>query len=60
MTGIDFYKAFHQLIRNPALAVTIPNYFIQDSWSESEDSLGLLWQCNVFGHFCLVGITYYL
>jgi len=53
MIGIDFYKAFHQFIRNPALAVTIPNYFVQDGWSESEDNLGFLWQCNVFGHFCL-------
>lgn len=35
-------------------AVTTPKYFLQRVGDVSQDGLGLVWQCNVFGHYVLV------
>jgi 3-keto steroid reductase len=37
--------------------VTIPEYNIQRRAMMSDDGLGWVWQCNVFGHYILVRLS---
>ena len=39
-------------------AVTSPNYFIHSTQGKTTvDGLGWVWQCNFFGHYCLVSFS---
>jgi 3-keto steroid reductase len=35
-------------------AVTAPIYYMQEVGQLSQDGLGWVWHCNVFGHYVLV------
>jgi 3-keto steroid reductase len=37
--------------------VTLPSYNIQRKAMMSDDGLGWVWQCNVFGHYILVRLS---
>ena len=37
-------------------AVTAPIYYRQEVGQLSQDALGWVWQCNVFGHYVLVRV----
>ncbi|KAL4075663.1 NAD(P)-binding protein [Scleroderma citrinum] len=52
-TRIDWPVCFSQLTANFIDAVTYPKFFLQSSGRISDDGLGWLWQCNVFGHYVL-------
>lgn len=52
--GMDWPKAIKQILRNPVEATTYPCYKIQKKGLLSEDRLGWVWQCNVFGHYLMV------
>jgi 3-keto steroid reductase len=54
--GFDWYVAIWQFLAGPVDAVTRPQYVIQPVGFESHDGLGLVWQSNVFGHYCLVSV----
>lgn len=51
--GIHIWKGLRELFRNPIRAVTAPNYKIENRGEISEDGLGWVWQCNVFGHYVI-------
>ncbi|KAF8583988.1 hypothetical protein K439DRAFT_1389992 [Ramaria rubella] len=53
MSGLDILTGFKQLISHPMDFLTTPRYVIQPIGIESSDGLGLVWQCNVFGHYVL-------
>jgi 3-keto steroid reductase len=53
--GVDWAKAICQILRNPIEAMTYPCYKIQRKGQLSEDGLGWVWQCNVLGHYLMVG-----
>ncbi|KAH7888093.1 NAD(P)-binding protein [Phlebopus sp. FC_14] len=50
---IDWPLAIWSLFTGWVAAVTYPRYFVQTSGETSEDGLGWIWQCNVFGHYVL-------
>ncbi|KAG8218311.1 hypothetical protein J3R82DRAFT_3925 [Butyriboletus roseoflavus] len=52
-TRIVWPLAFHQLLTDWIAAVTAPRYFLQRVGDVSQDGLGWVWQCNVFGHYIL-------
>jgi 3-keto steroid reductase len=54
MSGINWPKAIWQLCTDFLGAVTAPGYFYHTFGKLSTDGLGWVWQCNVFGHYCLV------
>lgn len=54
-SGIEWPAALKQLAKEPINAVTAPLYYRQHQGEISADGLGWVWQCNVFGHYCLVG-----
>jgi len=39
-------------------ATTAPKYMLQNVGEESGDGLGWVWQCNVFGHYVLVRLSF--
>lgn len=41
-------------------AVTYPRFKLQQAGLLSEEGLGYTWMCNVFGHFILVRVSYYI
>ncbi|KIO03131.1 hypothetical protein M404DRAFT_1001750 [Pisolithus tinctorius Marx 270] len=50
---IDWPLCLVQLAKDFIGAVTAPKYFLQSTGRISEDGLGWLWQCNIFGHYVL-------
>ena len=52
--GINWVRCINQLIRGPVYAVTKPDFYTQYVGEVSPDSLGWVWQSNVFSHFVLV------
>ena len=52
--NIDWVSCLTQLAREPVQAVTAPEYYRQYVGEKSVDGFGWVWQCNVFGHYCLV------
>ncbi|KAG8745779.1 hypothetical protein FRC10_007041 [Ceratobasidium sp. 414] len=52
--GIDWPVAIYELCTGFKTAVTAPGFKIQGSGEMSDDGLGWVWQCNVFGHYVLV------
>ncbi|KAF7433511.1 hypothetical protein PC9H_005467 [Pleurotus ostreatus] len=51
--GIDWALAIRRVLTNLVDAVTNPDYNLQNWGERSVDGLGWVWQCNVFGHYCL-------
>ncbi|KAH7343512.1 NAD(P)-binding protein [Rhizoctonia solani] len=52
--GINWPLAVWEVCTRFKTAVTAPGFKIQATGKTSEDGLGWVWQCNVFGHFVLV------
>ncbi|CAE6465303.1 unnamed protein product [Rhizoctonia solani] len=52
--GINWPLAIWEICTRFKTAVTAPGFKIQGTGKMSEDGLGWVWQCNVFGHFVLV------
>lgn len=50
----DYLLYSYDIMRYPTLTVTHPRANIQKIGALSEDNLGYTWQCNVFGHYCVV------
>ena len=55
MTGLDWPVCIQQLVTEPIVALTSPLYKLQRKGERSVDGLGWVWQCNVFGHYVMVG-----
>jgi len=53
--GVEWFGAIKHILRNPIEAVTYPTYKIQRKGVLSEDGFGWVWQCNVLGHYLMVG-----
>lgn len=53
--GVEWFGAIKHILRNPIEAVTYPNYKIQRKGVLSEDGFGWVWQCNILGHYLMVG-----
>jgi len=53
--AVDYLRAIKDLLAEFAQTVTQPNFLIQAQGLESPDGLGMVFQSNVLGHFCLVG-----
>ncbi|CAE6446193.1 unnamed protein product [Rhizoctonia solani] len=52
--GINWPLAVWEICTRFKTAVTSPGFKIQGTGKTSQDGLGWVWQCNVFGHFVLV------
>ncbi|KAJ1308929.1 hypothetical protein OPQ81_004614 [Rhizoctonia solani] len=52
--GINWPLAIWEVCTRFKTAVTAPGFKMQGTGKTSEDGLGWVWQCNVFGHFVLV------
>ncbi|EIW82457.1 NAD(P)-binding protein [Coniophora puteana RWD-64-598 SS2] len=50
---INWSAAIQQLACDWVNAVTAPAFYVQDVGKLTPDHLGLVWQCNVFGHYVL-------
>ncbi|KAF8835829.1 NAD(P)-binding protein [Paxillus ammoniavirescens] len=50
---IDWPLAIWQLLTDWATATTTARYCLQNTGDVSQDGLGWVWQCNVFGHYVL-------
>lgn len=56
--GINWMAAFIEVFCEPMKALTDPEFKKQHTgWRSDKDKLGWVWQCNVFGHWCLVGAS---
>ncbi|RLV91655.1 3-keto-steroid reductase [Spathaspora sp. JA1] len=53
-SGIDWFGATVEILKNPIDAVTNPNYKLQRVGVKSGDDLGLVFQANVFGPYYLI------
>ncbi|KAG2148026.1 NAD(P)-binding protein [Suillus clintonianus] len=51
--SINWFLAIKQLATDWIEAVTAPIYYTQEVGQLSQDGLGWVWQCNVFGHYVL-------
>ncbi|EIW79537.1 hypothetical protein CONPUDRAFT_106101 [Coniophora puteana RWD-64-598 SS2] len=51
--GVDNTRVMAQYRNNFAKAFIAPDYLIQRTGETSQDGLGLVWQCNFFGHYML-------
>jgi 3-keto steroid reductase len=51
--SINWFLAIKQLAMDWVDAVTAPIYYTQEVGQVSQDGLGWVWQCNVFGHYVL-------
>jgi 3-keto steroid reductase len=56
--GISWPKAIWQVVTDFIGSMTAPIYFLYKDGGTSVDGLGWVWQCNVFGHYCLVSLFY--
>lgn len=56
---ISWFGLVKQILINFLDAVTYPRYNVQQGGLMSEDGLGWVWQCNVFGHYILVSTRIY-
>ncbi|KAG8678326.1 hypothetical protein FRC09_019928, partial [Ceratobasidium sp. 395] len=52
--GIDWPLAIYELCTGFKTAMTAPGFKLQATGKMSDDGLGWVWQCNVFGHYILV------
>ncbi|EPQ59670.1 hypothetical protein GLOTRDRAFT_103653 [Gloeophyllum trabeum ATCC 11539] len=53
LIGIDWPEAIKEVLTRPLTAVTAPAFYRQAVGQLSDDGLGWVWQCNVFGHYVL-------
>lgn len=53
--SLDLVKAWTQVFTDFVGSMTSPNYVVQHVGELSVDGLGWVWQCNLFGHYALVG-----
>ncbi|KAG1803395.1 NAD(P)-binding protein [Suillus subaureus] len=51
--SINWLLAIKQFVMDCVEAVTAPIYYTQEVGQVSQDGLGWVWQCNVFGHYVL-------
>ncbi|KAJ8592431.1 hypothetical protein M405DRAFT_733316, partial [Rhizopogon salebrosus TDB-379] len=51
--SIDWFLAIKELAMDWVKAVTAPIYYMQEVGQLSQDGLGWVWHCNVFGHYVL-------
>ncbi|KAG2363859.1 NAD(P)-binding protein [Suillus spraguei] len=51
--GINWMLAIKQFITDCIESVTTPIYYTQEVGQVSQDGLGWVWQCNLFGHYVL-------
>ena len=51
---LDFLVFFKQCYESPLKAVKHPMFNVQRVGVLSPDNLGMVWQCNIFGHYVLV------
>jgi len=50
---LDLLVFFRQCLESPLLTIRHPAFNIQKVGVMSNDNLGFVWQCNVFGHYVL-------
>ncbi|KAH9921833.1 hypothetical protein B0H21DRAFT_766555 [Amylocystis lapponica] len=50
---LDIPVFLAQCCESPLIALSKPEFNVQTNGSLSGDNLGLVWQCNVFGHYVL-------
>ncbi|KAF5346909.1 hypothetical protein D9758_010134 [Tetrapyrgos nigripes] len=51
--GLDWVKLFKQASNDLMGVITAPKFYKQTWGERSLDGYGWVWQCNVFGHYCL-------
>ena len=54
VTSLNWYGVTRQILTDPILFCTVPNYLIERVGSMSEDGIGYIFQANVFGHYYIV------
>lgn len=54
VTSLNWYGVAHQILTDPILFCTVPNYLTERIGSISEDGIGYIFQANVFGHYYIV------
>lgn len=55
--AIDWFKLTGLLVLHPIVTLTVVSYVIQHIGEKSEDGLGYIWQCNIFGPYLFVGLS---
>ncbi|KAL7417321.1 hypothetical protein BDY24DRAFT_166273 [Mrakia frigida] len=51
---IDWLAAFCEFFTNPVKCLTDPDFKLQETgWKSEKDGMGWVWQCGVFGHWCI-------
>jgi len=56
VTSLNWITLTHQIITDPVLFCTVPNYLTERVGSMSEDGIGHIFQANVFGHYYIVSL----
>ncbi len=56
---LDTRVQLYDMFVRPFFASTHPRSNIQKNGVLSADNLGYVWQCNVFGHYCVVRLMFY-
>lgn len=51
---LDNLAQLYDMFTHPIFASTHPRSNVQKNGVMSDDNLGYVWQCNVFGHYCVV------
>ncbi|PIL26422.1 hypothetical protein GSI_12179 [Ganoderma sinense ZZ0214-1] len=52
-THLDNMVQLYDMFAHPIFASTHPRSNVQRNGVMSDDNLGYVWQCNVFGHYCV-------
>lgn len=52
--AVDWFKFIVSFIVHPVITLTVASYIIQPVGERSNDGLGYIWQCNVFGPYIFV------
>ena len=52
--AIDWLKLLVPMVLHPMVSLTVVSYIIQRIGERSDDGLGYIWQCNVFGPYLFV------
>jgi 3-keto steroid reductase len=56
-SAIYWPDAFLETLTDPIGALTNPRFKKQEAgWKTEKDGLGWVWQCSVFGHWCIVSL----
>ena len=55
----DYLLYSYDIARYPTLTVVHPRANIQKTGVLSRDNLGYTWQCDAFGHYCVVRLALY-